>query len=488
MSSINSESAREVIKISNLSKDYILWSSPRARLAYLMDRLSTFFFPFGARRRNIELKSREYFKVFNALSDVSFSIKKGESWGFIGVNGSGKSTLLKIISGNITPSGGSVEVDGKVTILDYGSGFNAEFTGKENIYIKGNLFGLSKKEIDKKLDSIEKFADIGEFINQPVKTYSSGMIARLGFAIISHIDADIIITDEALAVGDAFFVQKCMRYIRNFLNKGTFLFVSHSVNDVMNLCDHAVWLQHGKVMKIGLARDVCNAYTSSIEAKNSKLHFEEKEDFKDDQKPQLIKFNADTLANLKNYYAPKRESSSINNSKIQSYIKISKFEENLQSLINGTEGVGGGYFFDVSVLNEEGEKIDSVLGGEVVCLKMHVVAESKISSPIVGFQLKNSLGLPILAENTSLLTQKDSISLEAGEVLTAHFKFLMPLLSAGEYMLRVGLADGVETNNSLVAVMHEALLITCKTTGSRHGIVGVPMIEVGLHKVQLNAA
>ena len=164
-------------------------------------------------------KGREFY----ALNNISFEIKKGESMGFVGVNGSGKSTLLKIISGNLRPSSGFVEVNGKVVILDYSSGFHGELTGRENIFIKASILGLTKKQINECYDSIVEFAEIGDFINQPVKIYSSGMTSRLGFAIIAHVNADIIITDEALAVGDIFFVQKCMRFIREFLKKGNFL-------------------------------------------------------------------------------------------------------------------------------------------------------------------------------------------------------------------------------------------------------------------------
>ena len=253
------------VRVEHLSKVYQLWDSPRDRLLHPLRRAAGALPGRGSRAGRVPAGYRE----FRALDDVSFEIRKGESWGFVGVNGSGKSTLLKIISGNIRPSAGRVEVDGKVAILDYGSGFNTDFTGRENIYVKGALLGLSRRQIDERFDAIAAFADIGEFLDQPVKTYSTGMGARLGFAIMAHVDADTLITDEALGVGDAFFVQKCMRHIRGFLERGTFLFVSHSINDVMSLCDHAVWLQQGRIARIGEAGEVCRAYMASVERKNS---------------------------------------------------------------------------------------------------------------------------------------------------------------------------------------------------------------------------
>src|SRR5713101_5422824 len=207
-----SESVEEpVVQVKDVSKSYGMWSSPRARLAHPILNAVRRVFPVSRiGLKNLEQRTRHMYREFHALQDISFEIMKGESWGFIGVNGSGKSTLLKIISGNLRPTKGSVEVEGKVAILDYGSGINGEFTGRENVYLKASILGLTRKQVDERFDSIAAFADIGEFMDQPVKTYSSGMGARLGFAIMAHVDADIMITDEALAVGDAFFVQKCM--------------------------------------------------------------------------------------------------------------------------------------------------------------------------------------------------------------------------------------------------------------------------------------
>src|SRR5690606_4084636 len=168
------------------------------------------------------------------------------------------STLLQLLCGTLTPSGGEVIVKGRVAaLLELGAGFNPEFTGRDNVYLNASILGLSRGEIDARFDDIAAFADIGEFIDQPVKTYSSGMYVRLAFAVIAHVDADVLIIDEALAVGDALFTQKCMRFLRRFCENGTLLFVSHDSAAVTSLCERAIWLEHGTVRAIGPARDIC---------------------------------------------------------------------------------------------------------------------------------------------------------------------------------------------------------------------------------------
>lgn len=488
-----------VVRVSNVSKIYRLWGSPRDRLIHPLKRVLASLLPSWLRKVD---ESPHAYRDFHALHDVSFEIKKGESWGFIGVNGSGKSTLLKIISGNLRPSTGMVEVDGKVAILDYGSGFNGEFTGRENIYIKGSLLGLNNKQLDERLKSIEEFADIGEFIDQPVKTYSSGMTARLGFSIMAHVDAEILITDEALAVGDAFFIQKCMRHIRNFLKRGTFLFVSHSVNDVMTLCDHAVWLEHGRVIRVGKASEVCQAYLSSVERRNSEGFLAEEsavaeavpesagERMQGERMESLpmttvkqIRVSADALAALKNHYAPAAAPDRLPPAKT-TRIDIREHVAGAEDAL-GTDGaaVGGGKIFSVTITDDEGRALHSVLGGEIVCLAVRAIAEKPIPRPIIGFQLKNRLGLSLVAENTFLATRDQDIGLQPGEIVSAQFRFIMPLLAVSEYVIRAGLADGVEDNNALIDVKHEALLLRCETSGTRHGWVGVPMLGIEVERV-----
>lgn len=232
------------IRIQNLSKCYQIYDAPR-------DRLKQFILP--RLRRLVGKGTKQYFREFWALRDMSFEVRKGQTFGIIGRNGAGKSTLLQILCGTLTPTGGSVEVNGRVAaLLELGAGFNPEFTGKENVYLNASVLGLSTLEIDQRFGSIIAFADIGEFIDQPVKTYSSGMFVRLAFAIAIHVEPDILIIDEALSVGDVAFQNKCMLKIRELRDNGTtLLFVTHDLSTLQLICDRVAWLNRGEVMMIG---------------------------------------------------------------------------------------------------------------------------------------------------------------------------------------------------------------------------------------------
>ncbi len=208
---------------------------------------------------------RSYCREFWALRDVEFTVERGETVGIIGRNGSGKSTLLQLICGTLAPTAGEVKVKGRVAaLLELGAGFNPEFSGRENVYMCASILGLERAEIDRRFPDIAAFAEIGEFIERPVKTYSSGMYVRLAFAVIAHVDADILVIDEALAVGDAFFTQKCMRFLRDFQKRGSLLFVSHDTSAVINLCRRALWLEEGRMRMAGSAKDVCEAYLATL--------------------------------------------------------------------------------------------------------------------------------------------------------------------------------------------------------------------------------
>ncbi|SHE69087.1 lipopolysaccharide transport system ATP-binding protein [Desulforamulus putei DSM 12395] len=232
------------IRVSNLSKCYHIYDRPQDRLKqYIVPRL----------QRLVGRQPKNYFREFWALKDVSFEVKKGETVGIIGRNGSGKSTLLQLICGTLTPTSGTVETYGRIAaLLELGSGFNPEFTGRENVYMNGAVLGLSKEEIDACFDDIVAFADIGEFIDQPVKVYSSGMYVRLAFAVAISVKPQILIVDEALAVGDAKFQSKCMDRIKKLKVSGaSILFVSHDVSSVRTLCDNAIWLDRGCIRRYG---------------------------------------------------------------------------------------------------------------------------------------------------------------------------------------------------------------------------------------------
>lgn len=245
------------IRVTNLSKRYEIYATPR-------DRLKQFVLP---RLQSLAGQpSKQYFREFWALKDISFEIKKGETVGIIGRNGSGKSTLLQIICGTLTPSVGGVETNGRIAaLLELGSGFNPEFTGRENVYLNAAVLGLSKEEVDERFDDIAAFADIGEFVEQPVKTYSSGMFVRLAFAVNIMSTPEIMIVDEALAVGDMAFQAKCMTALTRIQDRGaTVLFVSHDIEALKSLCSKGIYLECGTVKAIGKAPDVAEQYIKAV--------------------------------------------------------------------------------------------------------------------------------------------------------------------------------------------------------------------------------
>ncbi len=247
-------SSEIAIKVENLSKCYQIYEQPRDRLKqFVLPRLGSL----------VGLPPKQHYREFWALKDVSFEIKKGETVGIIGRNGSGKSTLLQMICGTLSPTTGSITTQGRIAaLLELGAGFNPEFTGRENVYMNASVLGLSKNEIDARFDEIAAFADIDEFIEQPVKTYSSGMYARLAFSIAINVDPEILIVDEALAVGDTRFVAKCMRRIKDIQERGaSILFVSHDVGSVRTLCERAIWVNKGSLVEQGDVFPVTGRFT-----------------------------------------------------------------------------------------------------------------------------------------------------------------------------------------------------------------------------------
>lgn len=251
------------IRVTNISKKYEIYDTPRDRLKqFILPRLS----------RIVGKVPKQYYRTFSALTDITFEVKKGETVGIVGRNGAGKSTLLQIICGTLSPTSGTVETKGRVAaLLELGSGFNIEYTGRENVYMNAAVLGLSKEQIDARFDDIVAFADIGEFIEQPVKTYSSGMMVRLAFATAIHVDPDILIVDEALAVGDFAFQHKCMSRIKQIIEGGvTVLLVTHDVGAVMANCDGAIMLRKGIVYAKGSAADVCDRYLETDVAGSEK--------------------------------------------------------------------------------------------------------------------------------------------------------------------------------------------------------------------------
>jgi len=252
-----------IINVENLTKAYRIWAQPSARLkSPVLETVARFLPPGTPPRRALQARAARGYRDFYALRDVAFTVRRGEATGIIGRNGSGKSTLLQLIAGTLTPTAGRVRVHGRVSaLLELGSGFNPEFTGRENVFLNGSIFGLTKAEMDARFDEIAAFADIGDFIDQPVKTYSSGMMVRLAFAVGLSVQPDILIVDEALSVGDVFFQQKCFRKLHEVMAAGvTLLFVSHDMEAVRNLCEQVLLLNHGSLHFIGAPDETVSRY------------------------------------------------------------------------------------------------------------------------------------------------------------------------------------------------------------------------------------
>jgi lipopolysaccharide transport system ATP-binding protein len=442
------------IRVSGISKCYEIYDTPR-------DRLKQFVFP--RIRRLFGFLPNKYFREFWALKNISFEIKKGTTVGIIGRNGSGKSTLLQMICGTLSPTSGKIQTSGRIAaLLELGSGFNPEFTGRENVYMNASVLGLDNAEIERRFDDIVAFADIGEFIDQPVKTYSSGMMVRLAFAVIAHVDADILIVDEALAVGDAFFTQKCMRFLRTFMKTGTVLFVSHDTASVKNLCTHAIWLEKGEVLQEGAPKEVCEFYLEAFyEAQQGKSSTTK-------LKPREIK-NGDLTAK-------DQRLEFINKSNLRNDLKIFEFDPDAPSF-----GKGGAQIIEVTLLDEHDHLLSWIVGGEKVRLRVVAHAHADLNSPIIGFYIKDRLGQTLFGDNTFLSHKERNLYCEAGSQFQADFEFFMPLLPAGTYSITVAVANGTQEEHQQHHWIHDAILFKSESSSVATGLIGIPMLNIELY-------
>jgi len=445
--SISPGSGEVMISAKNLGKCYHIYSRPSHRLL-----------------QAVAGRHKKLYQEFWALHGVDLEVRRGETLGIIGRNGSGKSTLLQLIAGTLTPTIGSVRTHGRVAaLLELGSGFNPEFTGRENVQFNATILGLTPAEIASRMDQILAFAEIGAFIDQPVKNYSSGMMMRLAFSVMVHVDADVLIIDEALAVGDAFFNQKCMRFLREFKERGTLLFVSHDSTAVLGLCDHAIWVDQGALRASGPAKSVVNQY---LEAFISEREGRPIKPVEGGEKSLARRPHRDFRQPL------------LDRSQLRNDIEVTAFDP---------DGAGFGEqkarMLDVALLDEEGKQLPMVVGGETVVLEVLVEAIEELDNPIVGFYLRDRLGQLLFGDNTYLNYSGGSLDVPAGRQLRARFKFDMPRLSAGDYHFTIGIANGTQEDHSIQHWMHEALHIKSQGQGLPVGIVGLPMQEIILEQI-----
>ena len=374
------------VEFRGVSKSYAIYGSPGDRLTELLC-----------------LNQVRRHRDFLALNDVSFAVERGETFCIVGQNGAGKSTLLELVAGISQPSVGGVQVNGRVSaLLELGAGFNPQFTGRDNVYLNAAIHGLTTKQIDERYPAIADFAEIGDFINQPVKTYSSGMAVRLAFAVAIHTEPEILVVDEALAVGDLYFRQKCMRKVHELRARGvTILLVSHSAGDVKAVADRAMWLDGGRVAAVGDPERVLAAYLGAMVQKDSKyLH---------KAAPADDGVSAEAADSLPN--------------------------------VDHRRGDGRAEVLGIGILDEQGRPLQLLDPRSRILVRITARAKEDIRRPVVGFVLRNQLGIDFSGADT----EREGCALEplrAGETLTTVFHIDLPELYPASFSFSPFLADG----------------------------------------------
>ncbi|PXV91457.1 teichoic acid transport system ATP-binding protein [Lachnotalea glycerini] len=415
-----------VISIKNVTKIYKLYNKS-------IDRLKEVVHPFH----------KQYNEPFYALNDISFEIEKGETVGIIGTNGSGKSTILKIITGVLQQTKGEVSIDGTVSaLLELGAGFDLDYTGIENIYMNGAILGFSPEEMDRKKEEILEFADIGDFVNQPVKTYSSGMMVRLAFALAINVEPEILIIDEALAVGDAFFQAKCFHKLEEIKNAGTtILFVSHDIVSVKKLCKRAIWLDRGNMREIGEAKEVCEKYLSmQIEEQNREM------------------------AKLVDGMSLDNTVEKIINGNQKSFKRI-QLHQSIE--VSGTKQ---GEILSFYIKNEKGQEVMVLPTEQSYTFGMLVKFNENIDNVLFGFEMENVRGVKLFSVN-NFLTNEVLQNVKVGELYEVSFELRLPRICTGEYLVSPSLAAGSQDSHVVLERIHNYLKITIDNDGYNLSII-----------------
>lgn len=404
-------SSETAIKVEGLSKCYQIYERPQ-------DRLKQFVFP--RLQRLIGLPAKQYYKEFWALRDISFEIKKGETVGIIGRNGSGKSTLLQMICGTLNPTAGGISTQGRIAaLLELGSGFNPEFTGRENVYMNAAVLGMSAGETDARYDKIVEFADIGNFIEQPVKTYSSGMMVRLAFSVAIHVEPDVLIVDEALSVGDAYFQAKCAKMIQEIIATGsTVLFVSHDTASVKSLCSRALLLDSGRSQYLGDVNTAVEKYYSAlIESQRAERDSGATAEKASDISPELT-------------------------DGAESFKSMASF----QRIQNGVAE-----FINVALLNEHGQIIESVDFGQKVVLRQIIQVNKSVPTLGLAYHIRDKNGLDIIYSDTGIEDNKHLLAPQAGTTHIVEWEFTA-YLREGTYIVSSMLSEPINLNIGEVVV------------------------------------
>jgi ABC-type polysaccharide/polyol phosphate transport system ATPase subunit len=381
------------VEFQGVSKSYAIYDAPGDRLKELLT-----------------LNRLKCHQEFWALHEVSFEVKRGETFCIVGENGSGKSTLLQMVAGILHPTSGTVDIRGRVSaLLELGAGFNPEFSGRDNVYLNGSILGLSTRQIDQRYKDIAAFAEIGDFIDQPVKTYSSGMVVRLAFAVAINVDPEILLVDEALAVGDIYFRQRCMRKVHELRQRGiTILFVSHAVSDVKAIGDRVLWLDHGRMLDIGEPDRVVSKYLAAMTEKDSSYL--------------LRKSAADPK--------PRRSGP----------VQAPEIVETIPN-IDHRFGDGRAEVIGIAVLDEQGRQVQILEPLSRILVRISVRARGDVPLPIVGFMLRNQLGMDFAGTNTAR-EGYELAPMQEGDVTTVDFYLDLPELYPASFSFSPAIADG----------------------------------------------
>ena len=497
----------QAILVENMTKAYRIWESPGARLKSPLINASSHLLPSTSGvHRYLKAQAQRYYRDFFALRDISFAVSKGESVGIIGRNGSGKSTLLQAIAGTLQPTSGSVQVIGRVAaLLELGSGFNPDFSGRENVYLNAAVLGLSRTETDERFDQIAAFADIGDFIDQPVKTYSSGMVVRLAFAVSAHVDPDVLIIDEALSVGDARFQLKCARAIDRIRERGvTLLFVSHDLSMVKRLCQRAILLEHGRLLYGGHPNDVANLYSKLIVDGGSAEALADDIAALRSRESTMESPAAPPIAGAPlelNGAAPNPESppaiATAENSELarlrlqvaalettlRSHLPTPEYTAKVEALLaderthlqaSGQEYTYGGELgeiFDLRVLDDQGAARTWFKSGEAVVVRMCVRSFEALHEPIFALTIKNTAGVEIYGTNT-LFSNQPAAPMDAGSC--REINFALPLnLMPNHYFLSFGFTHFLGDQLIVIQRRYDAIKLEVHSVDRTFGIANL---------------
>ncbi|MDW7555745.1 MULTISPECIES: ABC transporter ATP-binding protein [Azospirillum] len=450
------------IRVSGVGKCYHIYARPQDRLLQFLLR-----------------GRRQFYREFWALKDIDLTIRRGESVALIGRNGAGKSTLLQVISGVLQPTGGSMDVRGRIApLLELGSSFNPEFSGMENIGLSASVLGLSEEQIAERREAIIAFADIGDFIHQPVRTYSSGMQARLAFAVAAHVDAEILIVDEILSVGDIAFTQKCTRFIREFRERGTLLFVSHDIGAITALCDRAVWLSGGTVVADGVPREVAHHYKAWMAGPQQHMTAQDFLETLKTAEAEATEVEAEAEAEA----AVEAEVVVTQGGPDGETALVQTLDAQVQTVFRRdvlSSGEGGAKILQAWIEDARGTPVSMVNGGDLVTLCIEAEAQQTLDSLIVGFGVKDRLGQTMFAWDT---TKTDLVipPVNVGDRFRAGFRFHFPYLLGGTYTTNLAIANGTSDMYIQHHWMYDALEFHVQWSTVAQGLFGIPMDGVSL--------